>query len=123
MPAAIYPPADLSPTELKAVVAFLESMGGEVTSRVLPEDVVAAKAKAPAPAGVGPAETYLSERGCTSCHDVRGESRRIGPPLTSVAKRSRQDIRRRSWIPTRSWRRPCSGLMPDVRDLKPGVPC
>ena len=123
MPAAIYPPADLSPTELKAVVAFLESMGGEVTSRILPEDVAAAKSKAPPPAGVSPAETYLSERGCTTCHDVRGETRRVGPPLTSVAKRLAPEEIRRSIVDPDAVIAAgyAPGLMPKTfgKDLKP----
>jgi cytochrome c2 len=123
MPAAIYPPADLSATELKAVVAFLESQGGEVTARVLPEDVAAAKSKAPPPAGVSPAETYLSERGCTTCHDVRGETRRAGPPLTSVSRRLTPEQIRQSIVDPDAVVAAgyAPGLMPKTygKDLKP----
>lgn len=123
MPAAIYPPADLSATELKAVTAFLQSMGGEVTARVLPEDVAAAKSKAPSPAGISPAETYMSERGCTTCHSVRDETRRIGPPLTSVASRlSPEEIRQSIVDPDAVVAKGyAAGLMPKTfgKDLKP----
>jgi cytochrome c2 len=98
MPAANRPPADLSATELKAVAAFLQSLGGEVTVRIDSVDVAAAGARAAAPGGVSPAETYLSERGCTTCHDLRGEERRMGPPLTSVARRLTPGEIRRSIV-------------------------
>jgi cytochrome c2 len=87
MPPANLPPGDLSATEVKAVVAFLQSMGGEVTVEILPEDVAAAMAKAASAGGLTPAETYLTDRGCVACHDVRGQERRVGPALTGVASR------------------------------------
>ena len=37
MPVANQPPADLSPTELKAVVSFLQSLGGEASARRISE--------------------------------------------------------------------------------------
>jgi mono/diheme cytochrome c family protein len=94
MPPADKPPADLTQTELKAVIAFLQSMGGEVTSRVTSEDLEAAKARPASTGGVSPAVAYLELNGCTTCHDVKGEARQIGPPLTTVAERlSEEEIR------------------------------
>jgi len=45
MPAADVPPADLSPTEFKALVAFLQSLGGEITVEITAQDVAAAEAR------------------------------------------------------------------------------
>ena len=101
MPPANKPPADMTPTEVKAIVAFLQSMGGEVTVRITPEDVTLAEemeAKARSAAVVtsfsaipGPGETLLTTKGCTVCHDITGEEGqeegRLAPPLTSVAQR------------------------------------
>jgi len=90
MPAADRPPADLSPTELKAMVGYLQSLGGEVTVTVTAEDVAGAearKADKPAPTSTHPGFALLTSQGCTACHDINAETRRIGPPLTSVALR------------------------------------
>ncbi len=123
MPAADHPPADLTPTELKAVAAFLQSMGGEVTVKVTPEDVVAAKSWAPRAGGLSPAETFLSERGCTTCHDLRGDARRIGPPLTHVASRLSPEAIRQSIVDPDAVIAAgyAPGLMPKTygKDLKP----
>lgn len=95
MPVADLPPADLTATELKAVAAFLESLGGEVTVRVTAEDVTAAITKASTRGALSPEQAFFNQKGCTACHDIRGESRRIGPPLTTVVQRlSPEEIRR-----------------------------
>ncbi len=90
MPAADQPPADLSPTELKALVAFLQSLGGEVTIEITALDVKAAEAKKkqpPSAASTHPGATLLTAKGCVACHDVTGTARRVGPPLTDVGQR------------------------------------
>lgn len=87
MPVATQPPADLTATELKAVVAFLQSMGGEVTVQVTPEDVEAAQAKAATARPISPGLALMHRSGCTTCHDLEGETRQVGPPLTTVANR------------------------------------
>ena len=90
MPPADKPPADLSPTELKALIAFLQSLGGEVTVKVTAADVEAAEAKKKAAASVAPtdpAAALLTAQGCIACHDVKGEMRLVGPPLTHVRQR------------------------------------
>lgn len=92
MPAANLPPADLSATELKAVAAFLQSLGGEVTVKVSPEDELAA-AKITAREDMHPAMALMAEKACFACHDIEGEKKLVGPPLTGIAKRmSRQQI-------------------------------
>ena len=90
MPAANIPPADMSPTELKALIAFLQSMGGEVTVEITAEDVAGAAArreKPPEPTSSHPGFALLTAQGCVACHDVIADARRIGPPLTGVGER------------------------------------
>jgi disulfide bond formation protein DsbB len=91
MPPADKPPADLGPTELKAVVAYLQSLGGEVTVEITPEDVAAAAARRQKPASAGasthPGATLLTAKGCVACHDVAGTARLVGPPLSNVGER------------------------------------
>ena len=90
MPAADQPPADMSPTELKALIAFLQSLGGEVTVKVTAEDVRVAEArkqKPPAAVSTHPGAGIVAAQGCVACHDLTGTARRVGPPLTNVAER------------------------------------
>lgn len=97
MPVATQPPADLSPTELKALVAYLQSLGGEVTVAVTEQDVAAAaKKKEQPPAAIDshPGATLVAKHGCVACHDMKGTVRLIGPPLTNVrARLSAEEIR------------------------------
>lgn len=86
MPSATRPPANLSRAEVKAVVAYLQSLGGaEVSVKVLPEDVQAAAKSAAGPQHRG--QALMAEQGCTGCHKLRGEGGEIGPELTQVAAR------------------------------------
>ncbi|MEE9608693.1 MAG: c-type cytochrome, partial [Myxococcota bacterium] len=91
MPAADKPPADLSPTELKALIAFLQSLGGEVTVEITAADVQAAEARKQKPpsstVSTHPGAALLTAQGCVACHDVTGTTRRVGPPLTDVGER------------------------------------
>jgi mono/diheme cytochrome c family protein len=90
MPAADLPPADMSATELKALVAFLQSMSGEVTVAITEKDIEAATAKKQAPKSPEPTHpgfVLMTAQGCRACHDVIGTSRLIGPPLTTVGER------------------------------------
>lgn len=92
MPAADQPPADMSPTELKALIAFLQSLSGEVTVEITAQDVEAADAKKAAQKPSSPESTHpgfalLTAQGCRACHDVVGTARLIGPPLTGIGER------------------------------------
>lgn len=85
MPSAMKPPANLSMAEVKAVVAYLQSLGGaEVTMKVLAEDVVA-ETKASGPVHRGKA--LMAEQGCIGCHKLEGEGGEVGPELNKVAER------------------------------------
>lgn len=92
----------LSPAEVWALVAYLESLGGVVT--VTPEDVqVLAQNPAEVPGGVPapaasatlePAE-IIASGGCLACHKVGAEGGVIGPDLTGIGgRRSTDEIRR-----------------------------
>lgn len=91
MPATNRPPADMSPTELKALVAFLQSLSGEVTVEITAQDVQAAEArKQQAPSSTAsshPGAALLTAQACVACHDVKGTARLVGPPLTDVGER------------------------------------
>ena len=91
MPSADRPPADMSATELKALVAFLQSLSGEVTVEITAEDVRAAEASKqqapPSTASSHPGAALLSVKACVACHDVKGSARLVGPPLTNVRER------------------------------------
>ncbi len=90
MPVANQPPADLSPTELKAVVSFLQSLGGEVTVEITAQDVAAAAAKEEQPQAsidTRPGADLVTKHGCIACHDIKGTLRLVGPPLTNVRER------------------------------------
>lgn len=90
----------LSPQQLWALVAFLESNGGTVD--VSASDIPPAASAAPAAVGGGAAEapraagiaggntdpmTIVRSAGCTGCHKVGTEGGAIGPNLTHVGSR------------------------------------
>jgi mono/diheme cytochrome c family protein len=84
MPAANKPPANLSSAEVKAVVAYMQSLGGlEPTVKVLTEDVAAAKKAAGGPVHRGRA--LMEQHGCLGCHKAAGEGGEVGPDLTKTA--------------------------------------
>ncbi len=85
MPPSMRPPANFSMAEVKAVVAYLQSLGGaEVTVKVLAADVGEAK-KAAGPMHRGKA--LINEQGCLGCHRIEGTGGEIGPDLSAVATR------------------------------------
>lgn len=91
------------PRAVWALVAFLQSQGGEIT--VTPEDV---EAEAAAAAEAGPAvglaaagtatldpRQLLTENGCIGCHVLDGQGPPIGPPFDGMGARlSAEQIRR-----------------------------
>lgn len=83
------------PQAIWALVAFLQSQGGEIT--VTPEDVQqAAEVAAGEPAGASPAparsaatdpRALLQETGCLACHAIDGAGPPIGPPFDGMGAR------------------------------------
>jgi mono/diheme cytochrome c family protein len=94
MPHVDKPPIGLNRSEVWAVVAFLESLGGTVDVKLddIPATVGAAAAGAPAEVklpgdpNAGKA-VFTGKGGCVACHAVKGVSEaRVGPDLTQIAK-------------------------------------
>lgn len=105
----IMPPADaqLSDGQVWALVAFLQSQGGEVT--VTPEDLEGAGSGGEAsgePAGAGAegadgedgggAVAIMRQYGCVACHQIGGEGGAVAPPVEEMraAGLSEQYLRR-----------------------------
>jgi mono/diheme cytochrome c family protein len=90
----------MSEEQIWAVVAYLQSQGGEVT--VTAEDLP----KASPPGGatpLGPAVTatsepraLLTEKGCVGCHILEGKGTPIGPPFDGIGRRRTAEQLRRS---------------------------
>src|SRR5215218_1915866 len=70
----------LTDDQIWALIAFLQSQGGEVT-------VTAADLKPVA---------LLKEKGCTGCHQLDGVGPVIGPPFDHIGRRLQRDFIRRS---------------------------
>jgi cytochrome c2 len=95
MPAIDRPPIDLTEREIVAVVAFLQSNGGEIT--VAPDthfESAGEAAAAPPPTlarseGEGPldAPAIIKKFGCEACHDLATPARRLGPSLYDIGAR------------------------------------
>ena len=99
MPDPSRPPINLKPDELRAVVAYLQSLGGaaDVAAIKLPAALLArmtlaapAEAWAPYVAGDAKAGAELffaadSNAACGKCHVVNGKGGTVGPELTGVA--------------------------------------
>lgn len=93
MPVISRPPIGLTDREIVAVVAFLQSNGGQVT--VTPDthfEAAGEVAAAPAIADVdgtapldGPA--IIKKYGCEACHDLASPARRLGPSLYDIGTR------------------------------------
>ena len=89
----------LNEAEIRAVVAFLQDLGGfEVTVEIPTEPVEDESEEAepgePRPPFATPEEA-IEEFACGACHKVAGEEGELGPDLTSVgAIRAKDDLRR-----------------------------
>ena len=97
----------LSPQQIWALVAFLESQGGTVdvsASDIPPASGSASSGAAPATSGGGPGiangstdpMTIIRGAGCTGCHTINGEGGKIGPDLTHVGSRLSANLIRES---------------------------
>ena len=96
----------LSPQQIWALVAFLESNGGsvDVTASDIPAASGPAASAAPATGGSGPGiangstepMAIIRGAGCTGCHKINGEGGAIGPDLTHVGSRLSANLIRES---------------------------
>jgi mono/diheme cytochrome c family protein len=92
----------LSLEQIWAVIAYLESQGGEVT--VTAGDLPKAAAPGggpPAAAGLsvtatGDPRALITEKGCIGCHTLEGKGAKIGPPFDGIGRRRTVDYIRRS---------------------------
>ena len=115
----------LSPQQIWAVIAFLESQGGTVD--VSASDIPAAGAGvapgvSPGPAGPGLAggstdpQAIIQAAGCLVCHKLDGQGQVIAPDLTHVgSRRTAESIRKKVLDPTSSIARgyeKLAGIMP-----------
>ncbi|PYO71624.1 MAG: hypothetical protein DMD64_13980 [Gemmatimonadetes bacterium] len=95
----------LSPQQLWALVAFLESNGGtvDVSASDIPASTTPAGGSPPGGGG-GPGiaggstdpMTMIRGAGCTACHKISGEGGAIGPDLTHVGSRLSANLIRES---------------------------
>jgi len=115
----------LSPQQIWAVIAFLESQGGTVD--VSASDIPAAGAGvapgvSPGPAGPGLAggstdpQAIIQAAGCLVCHKLDGQGQVIAPDLTHLgSRRTAESIRKKVLDPTSSIARgyeKLAGIMP-----------
>ena len=92
--------------QIWATVAYLQSLGGEVTVTGADLPVAAATpAAGAAPAPSGPAMTatldpmqLLKEKGCLGCHAIDGAGPTIGPSFDGMGRRIRADHIRRGIV-------------------------
>ncbi|MHA1529471.1 MAG: c-type cytochrome [Alphaproteobacteria bacterium] len=87
----------LSEVEIRAVVAFLQDLGGVEVTVDIPSETVEEEEEAgePRPPFATPEEA-MAEFACGACHKVAGEEGELGPDLTAVGARLDKDHLRRS---------------------------
>lgn len=119
MPSALKPPANMNLAEVKAVIAYLQTLGGaEVTVKIAAEDIKAAKAAGPVHKGKEAMGTY----GCVGCHKIESDGGEVGPELTKVgAGRTPEELMKKMLNPA-AWTTP--GFQPGIMpaDLGKSIP-
>lgn len=92
----------LSDVQIWSLIAYLQSLGGEVTVTTddIETDETGAEGAAPAGAGVEAEATepraLLDELGCLACHTMGDEGQEVGPPFDGLGARSSPERIRRS---------------------------
>jgi cytochrome c5 len=95
----------LSDAELKAVIAYLQDIGGadvtvEIPADAPAEEPTAEAAQPAAPAGaprapLASADAIMAQLACIACHKVAGQGGVVGPDLSGIgATRDREYLRR-----------------------------
>lgn len=93
----------LNPAEQKAVIAFLQSLGGQITVKLTPQDLASA---GDGGASGGPefsgatAEELIPQAGCQGCHTLSAiaATGTVGPDLSAVGARLTSEEIRQSII-------------------------
>jgi len=94
----------LTKAEQKAVVAFLESLGGQITVKLTPEDLTSASSGGAASGGPeftgATAQELITQAGCPACHTIAamGAAGKVGPDLSKVGARLSADQIRQAII-------------------------
>jgi len=91
----------LSPAEQKAVIAFLQSLGGQITVRLTAVDLAAPSGRGASggPEFIGATGPDLfTEAGCVACHTLQavGAAGQVGPDLSGLGARLTPDTIRLS---------------------------
>jgi len=113
----------LAMDQIWALIAFLQSQGGEVT--VTADDVQAASGESggAAPSGSGPSGggstdpmELLNGNACMGCHALQGAGGAVGPPFDGIGSRLSRDLIRESIID------PNAKASPGFEDFKGMMP-
>ncbi|MCH7705553.1 MAG: c-type cytochrome [Chloroflexi bacterium] len=97
MPVINRPPVNLDETEMALVIAYLQSLGGEITVTLPGEDLpgqVASSSVTPEPAPTTP-QGIVDVMACGLCHTISGLENAagvIGPDLTAMGDRAAASI-------------------------------
>jgi mono/diheme cytochrome c family protein len=93
----------LAEDQIWAVVAYLQSQGGEVTvtgadvaSATTGDERPQARAAGPAPAATTDPSVLYREMGCVGCHQLDGAGGTVGPSFDGIGRRLGADAIRRS---------------------------
>jgi mono/diheme cytochrome c family protein len=89
----------LNEAELRAVIAYLQDLGGAEITVEIPSDAAEEESEVaegePRPPFTAP-EDALAEFACGGCHKVAGEEGELGPDLTAIGALRDRDYLRRS---------------------------
>lgn len=82
----------LNEVELKAVVAYLQNLGGAEVTVEIPKGQPAEEKKDAAPAAPAKSgEEVAKKYGCGGCHKIAGDAGAIGPDLTKIGGKRKAD--------------------------------
>ncbi len=100
MPRVDVPPISLTPTEIDALIAFLQDRAGVEITVPLPAAGTTAAAEAGADgeeeAPATTPEEVIDRYGCAACHDLDGSGADLGPPLAGIGARLDREALRRA---------------------------
>lgn len=120
MPPATKPPANLTVAEAKAIVAYLQALGGATPAVVIKPDDLEPQhvTRTPVPRG----RELFESHACLACHALAGVGGTVGPDLTRVATRRSAAELMLKIVNPRAWTTPGfkAGIMPD--DLASQIP-